>query len=328
MHKVIILGSTGSLGSQTLEILQKYPEEFELIGLFANKSAEKLVSQSLSCPGAKTALATLGQTLDLQEADIVVNVLPGLSGIEPSLKTLALGKSLLLGNKESLVAEGQKIMRLLADNPGAGLIPLDSEHNAIYEILKFIAKASPGEKIDSITLPCSGGPLLKHLELENITPAQALKHPKWSMGPKVSLESATLINKGLEIIEAHYLFDLPLAKIKAKIHPECQIHGLVTTENGNTYAYYASPDMREHIENALLRTLDKEPPLRKIRLFNADEYSLQDLPPQLPGIELVLANFQKSPQKMAAFLEKEERVLQDFLDQKIPFLQIFEELKP
>lgn len=327
MNKVIILGSTGSLGSQTIEVLNKYPESFELIGLLANESTAKLKEQGYKYPAATLALAGRGEKLDLKKADIIINVLPGMAGIEPSLEALRLEKTLLLGNKESLVAEGAQIKTLLSKNLLSRLIPLDSEHNAIYEILKYIEKERPGFELESITLPCSGGPLLNAPSLDQVTPAQALAHPRWSMGPKVSLESATLINKGLELLEAYYLFDLPLEKIRVKIHPECQVHGMLNAKNGEMLAYLSSPDMREHIENALCRAIGLDPPAREIRPLGPDEFAFQEVPASLPGIQTVLTHFKKAPQSMKRFLQKEEEVLKRFLAQEISFLQIYKELE-
>ncbi|MBT7736558.1 1-deoxy-D-xylulose-5-phosphate reductoisomerase [Candidatus Peregrinibacteria bacterium] len=312
MKNVIILGSTGSLGTQTIEVLEKFKGDFKIIGISANKSKELLDAQAekLGISKENTVLAS-GNTGGLEklathpEADIVVNVLSGIAGTLPTIAALKSGKTLLLGNKESLVAEGKAVMDLA--RPGQ-LIPLDSEHNAIFEILK----KHPGCTIKKITIPCSGGPFFGKTreELGGLTVNDALKHPKWSMGAKISLESAILINKGLEIVEAHYLFGLPLAKIDTKIHPECQIHGIVEFEELETpQAYVSAPDMREHIENAFLHILGS----------NASENRIKDLPgayilhdpdhKTFPGIKIVLDAFKSGPSGMAKFLEKEESIL-------------------
>jgi len=260
------------------------------------------------------------------EVDIVINVLSGFAGIEPSIQALRAGKTLLLGNKESVVAEGEKIMKL-AEN--AQLIPLDSEHNAIYEILR----SRPSIQPDSITLPCSGGPFLNTPKnvLETVTPLEALSHPKWSMGPKVSIESATLLNKGLEVIEAHYLFNLPLEKIKTVAHPECRIHGIVTFTDGQKLAYLSPPNMKEHIKNALLRAQNLAPDLQKIivPLSEAEKKGCTLLPidhQKLPGIKTVLNSF-RSGVDLKRFLKREEAVIDRFLQNQIAFMEIYSELK-
>lgn len=325
MKNVVILGSTGSLGTQSIEVLEKYPNDFRIIGLSANTSEDVLNSQvkdleinpeniiltSIDGPQALNDLA------GLEEADIVINVLSGIAGVESTKVALGASKTLLLGNKESLVAAGDEVMELAKEN----LIPLDSEHNAVYEILA----QNPDKSIKKIILPCSGGPFFGQKDLSNITAEQALAHPKWNMGQKVSIESATLLNKGLEIIEAHYLFDLPLDKIEAQIHPECRIHGIVEFEN-ETIAYISDPDMREHIENALQRSINQEPQSR-IRQLQPDEFTL--LPPDhetFPGIKIVTETFRKNPAKMSQFLQKEEQLIDQFLQNKIKFTELFERL--
>lgn len=334
MKKIVILGSTGSLGTQTLEVLEKYRKDFKIVGLSANKNAELLKKQTKEFNIKKTALVSKEGSKKMlsliQDADIIVNVLSGIAGITPSIEALKKGKILLLGNKESLVAEGEKIMRIVKKHPHSktALIPLDSEHNAIYEIFQKF----PEEKFEKIILPCSGGPFYgkSKKKLEKITPTQAFSHPRWKMGTKISLESATLINKGLEIIEAHYLFNIPLSKIEVRIHPKCQIHGAVKFKNRRIgiIGYLSKPDMREHIENALLRALDKIP---KRKICEIKTPILRTLHPvkktPLKGIDLVLAAFKKNPKAMKNFLKTEEKTLKKFTEGKIEFPEIFKELK-
>lgn len=327
MKNIVILGSTGSLGTQGIEILQKYPNDFRIIGLCANTSKEILDSQvkNLEINPENIILTSIDgeQALNdlaaLKEADIVINVLSGTAGIEASKAALKANKILLLGNKESLVAAGEEIMKLAGQN----LIPLDSEHNAIYEILR----QNPDKTVKHVILPCSGGPFFGRKDLSTITAEQALAHPKWKMGKKVSIESATLLNKGLEIIEAHYLFNLPLEKIEASIHPECRIHGIVEYEN-ETIAYISPPDMREHIENALLRAINKIPQNRTKTLRRSEFTLLSPDHETFPGIKIVTEAFQKDRTKMPQFLKKEEQLINQFLQNKIKFTQIFDLLRP
>ncbi|MBU1152162.1 1-deoxy-D-xylulose-5-phosphate reductoisomerase [Patescibacteria group bacterium] len=302
MKKLVILGSTGSLGTQTLEVLQKHRKEFEVIGLAAGQNTRLLNKQakSLNCKGIskKDGSAALLKMAAHPEADIVINIISGLAGIKPTFSALKAGKTLILGNKESVVAEGQQIKKYLSQ-----IIPLDSEHNAIYEILK----AHPNEKIDYITLPCSGGPLYgkSSQEIVNALTSDLTKHPKWSMGPKITLESATLINKGLEIIEAHYLFKLPFSRIRTKIHPACRIHGMVTFATGETYAYFGQPDMREHIKNCLLGVNPAS-----IKKINPKTQELYEVPHKnLPGIKIVLQAYRNG--RIKEFLKKEERIMKN-----------------
>lgn len=311
MKKVVILGSTGSLGKQTLEVLKSHPKDFKVIGLSAHKNKELLSEQARLYKVSQTA-TTAPEILKLAthpEADIIVNVISGLAGLEPTKAALKAGKTLLSGNKESIIAG--KII--------APVIPLDSEHNAIFEIFKSQPEKTPRK----IILPASGGPFLHTKDLSTVTLKQALKHPKWKMGAKISIESATLLNKGFEVLEAYYLFNFPLEKIQAKIHPECQIHGMVEFTNGETYAYFGKPDMKEHLENALLHTIGKStnPEIRKI---NPEDYDLQEIPSHLPGIDLVLAAHKAD--RITEFLKKEEQIIQRFLNEEITFLQVFQEL--
>lgn len=327
MQNVVILGSTGSLGVQTLEVLEKYKKHFRVIGLSANTNKALLEKQAkkwkvknniLASASSSAALTNLAST---QNADIIINVLSGIVGINPSLAALKAGKILLLGNKESLVADGKKLMGLIAHSSAARILPLDSEHNAIFEILQKF----PEKKIEKIFLPCSGGPFYKKTksEMKNITVADALAHPRWNMGPKISVESATLINKGLEIIEAHYFFNLPLSKISAIYHPEAQIHGAVKFKNEKFLtAYVSNPDMREHIENALLRAAglpQKIKDFQKILPSSLKKVSSKTL----HGLALVLKFFKKNPTKMKKFLQHEEKIIQKFLMNKISFAKIF-----
>ena len=310
MYKIIILGSTGNLGQQMLEVLENYPET-KIIALTGHSKSALLQQQ-----GEKYQCQTATKPdVDLGEADIVINLLAGTIGIEPTKRALTKGKKLLLANKEAIVAAGPQIMALA--QPGQ-LIPIDSEHNAIYEILQ----AHPNETIDHITLPCSGGPFLGRKDLSHITLEEALAHPRWNMGPKVTLESAFLINKGLEIIEAHYLFNLPLEKIKVKIHPECQIHGMVTFRSKTSIAYISPPDMREPLENALLRAIGQTPKSR-LQIFNPNTYTLTDPDHKtFPGIKAVLSAFQKG--KMAEFLREEEAMIAEIIDSQTPLISMLD----
>lgn len=315
MKKVMVLGSTGSLGQQILQLLHKHRNSFRIVALAANKSEELLSKQAADFRVPLAALYGKGQTLSLDDADIVINLFSGIAGIAPSKEALKKGKILLLANKESVVAEG-----LCHKN----IIPLDSEHNAIFEILQKF----PDKKVRKIFIPCSGGPFwkMKKSELEKVTPAMATRHPKWKMGPKISVESATLINKGLEIIEAHYLFQLPFSKIKVFLHPECQIHGMVEFED-RVLAYFGQPDMSEHLENALLRTIGKVP---RVDIQQVELSKINIVPPHnknLPGIETVLAAFKSNPRKMSNFLREEEKIIHQFLSGKIKFTEIFKILQ-
>lgn len=346
MLKLVILGSTGNLGTQTLEVLKKYKENFKIIGIsgFENKELLGKQAKKWNVPKENIVLAqgrgpeALKVLCELPEVDVVINVLSGLSGIEPTQSALKANKTVILGNKESLVANGENIMKLADKN----LIPLDSEHNAIHEILKKYAK----KEIKRIILPCSGGPFLNKTkqEIEKATLKNVLAHPRWNMGPKITVESALWLNKGLEVIEAHYLFNLPLEKIDVLLHPDCLVHGMVEfADHPKIIAYISQPDMREHIENTLLEALEKAgqpqedvhhfgPSPREIRpiqnpLTSNEFHFLTPDHQTFPGIKIILNHFRKDPTSMTNFLQKEEKTIQDFLNKKISFNEISEKLK-
>ncbi len=318
MKNVIILGSTGSLGIQMLKVLKKHENKFKVVGITA-KTSEELLTQQGVVLGLSLENIILNdpqkteKLIEQQNVDIVINLISGIAGIAPTKATIKAGKVLILGNKESAVAG------VLPQSPQ--IIPVDSEHNAIFEILKLF----PEEKVKTITLPASGGPFHKATSLKGITSEQAIKHPKWKMGPKISVESATLLNKGLEIIEAHYLFNIPVDDIKVVVHPECEIHGMVEFENGETYGYFGPPNMEHHLENGLLHAIGegRELDIRKIK----DQKFQKPNPLLLPGISLVLEAFKKSPKNMITFLEKEENAINDFLNGAIEFEEIYNRLE-
>lgn len=320
MKNVIVLGSTGSLGIQMLRVLKKHKNKFKVVAITAKTSQKLLFKQGdelgLSSRGILLNNPTATRSLiSSQNIDIVINLISGVEGIAPTRETIKAKKILILGNKESAVAG------VLTKN--ANVIPVDSEHNAIFEILKKF----PEEKIKTITLPASGGQFHKAKSLKGITKEQAIKHPKWKMGPKISVESATLLNKGLEIIEAHYLFKVPIKNIKVVVHPECEIHGMVEFKNGETYGYFSPPNMEKHLENGLLHAVGEKRKIDIRQLFHSDLKFQKPNPMLLPGINLVLSAFKKNPKKMLTFLKKEEKVINDFLKGKIEFEDIYDSIK-
>ena len=267
--KFVLLGATGSIGESTLRVLRKHPEKLELIGVSAHKQAEKLHSiiEEFKVPNAHLACqidqtfsfpkeTILGQSTDqldqlaaLPEADLVVVAIVGSAGLRPTLAALRAGKDVVLANKESLVVGG-KLVTDTARESGARIIPADSEHNAIHQCLL----GQKERELDSIILTASGGafrdvPLEK---LKNVTLKQALKHPNWSMGPKVTIDSATMANKGLELIEAYWLFGLPSSKMEVVIHPPSIVHAMVRFIDGCCLAQLSPPSMTFALQNALL----------------------------------------------------------------------------
>ena len=259
MRDVVVLGSTGSIGVQALEIVAAHPNKFRLVGLSGGRKNPQLLmaqAKKFNVPivgSMAPAPATAGvQVIDGDNSsieiaalpcDIVLNGITGSIGLGPTLSALGVGNKVALANKESLVAGGDLVMKFGADK----IIPVDSEHSAIFQAL-LAGKASDVKKL---ILTASGGPFRNRADLSDVTVADALNHPTWSMGEVVTINSATLLNKGLEIIEAHYLFGLAYENIEAVIHPQSVVHSLVEYVDGSTIAQASPPNMKGPIAYAL-----------------------------------------------------------------------------
>ncbi|MFQ5598102.1 MAG: 1-deoxy-D-xylulose-5-phosphate reductoisomerase [Nitrospiria bacterium] len=272
MKKIVILGATGSIGDNTLDILSRFPERFQIIGLTAKSSdvkLEKIIRThrpkvvSLADKKAASALANrmgratvevlggeegLQEVARLPEADLVISAIVGAAGLLPTLSAIKAGKTVALANKEPLVMAGEIIQRE-AKLKGVPILPIDSEHSAIFQVLH----GERNQDIRRIILTASGGPLLRlsNERKRSITPKEALAHPNWKMGPKISIDSATLMNKGLEIIEARWLFDIPPGQIDVVIHPESIVHSMVEFVDRSVIAQLGLPDMRTPISYVL-----------------------------------------------------------------------------
>ena len=278
-RRIAVLGSTGSIGTQTLDVARRHPDRLEVVALAAGTRGAELLAQAkefnvghiaLGNPDAAgpSAVAQLEEhvagfsesassigfgadavrsLVHLPEVDVVVNSLVGAAGLQASYETLKAGKVLALANKESLVVGGDLIMPMAAQ-PGR-LMPIDSEHGAIYQCL---LGEQPSE-VSKLWVTASGGPFRgkKRADLEHITPAQALAHPTWNMGRKISIDSSTLMNKGLEVIEAHHLFAMPYDKIEVVVQPQSAIHSMVEFTDGSVKAHLGTTDMRIPIQFAL-----------------------------------------------------------------------------
>ncbi|CAN2235421.1 Dxr 1-deoxy-D-xylulose 5-phosphate reductoisomerase [actinobacterium SCGC AAA044-D11] len=263
---LVILGSTGSIGVQALEIVESNPEKFRIVGLAAgSKNIELLAEQAkkFSVPVVGTTgdrsklISLLGNTQVIDglgaaaqiaaiACDVVLNGISGSIGLGPTLAALAVGNKVALANKESLVAGGDLVMAYGKDR----IIPVDSEHSALYQC--FLSGKS--SEVKQVILTASGGPFREITDLSEVTVADALSHPTWAMGPVVTINSATLMNKGLEIIEAHYLFDIPYSKISAVIHPQSVVHSMVEFVDGSTIAQASPPNMKGPIAYAIAET--------------------------------------------------------------------------
>jgi 1-deoxy-D-xylulose-5-phosphate reductoisomerase len=269
MPRLLILGSTGSIGKQALEVAAA-SEEIDVVGLAAGRSLEPLLDQAAAHDVSRVALSDadaaarageLGRDVQMlsgpeglmeliteTDCDLVLNALVGSAGLGPTIAALGEGVNLALANKESLVVGGELVMEL-AEATGAQVIPVDSEHSALHQL---IASERPGT-VDRLVLTASGGPFRGRTaaELESVTPDEALAHPTWDMGGKITIDSATLMNKGLELIEAHHLFGVPYDHIEVLVHPQSIVHALVHLNDGASLAHLGYPDMRVPISYAL-----------------------------------------------------------------------------
>src|SRR3954466_4693749 len=285
VKRLLILGATGSIGKQALDVVARSPESFELVGLSAARDHLTLVKQALehrvtrvglSDPDAAARAAeawTGGEVLAGPEglvrlvaesgADLVLNAIVGSAGLGPTIVALTEGIDVALANKESLVVGGE-LVTALAEATGAQLIPVDSEHSALHQLIS-------GERagtVDRLVVTASGGPFRgrSRAELEDVTVEQALRHPTWAMGGKITIDSATLMNKGLEVIEAHHLFGVPYARIDVVVHPQSIIHSLIQLCDGATLAHLGYPDMRVPISYALYHPERVEVPVAPLDL--------------------------------------------------------------
>lgn len=271
-RRIAILGSTGSIGTQALDVIRNNKDKFEVEVLVANSNSELLIKQSLEFePNAvviaderkydevKSALEkkdikvfagskSIEQIVEMESIDVVLAAIVGYAGLASTLKAIQCGKTIALANKETLVVAGE-LMTRTAREKGVNLLPVDSEHSAIFQCLA----GEWDNKIEKLILTASGGPFRGRTrnELENVSVAQALKHPNWSMGSKITIDSASLMNKGLEVIEARWLFNVPAENIEVIIHPQSIIHSLVQFEDGSIKAQLGLPDMKLPIQYAL-----------------------------------------------------------------------------
>jgi 1-deoxy-D-xylulose-5-phosphate reductoisomerase len=264
VRRIVIVGSTGSIGTQAIDVVERSPE-LQVVGLAASSSWELLLEQSrrlgveriaLADPDAaaragehETVLAGAEGLVELitdTDCDLVLNALVGSAGLGPTVATLGEGIDLALANKESLVVGGE-LVTALAEATGAQLIPVDSEHSALFQLLEG---QRPGT-VDKLVLTASGGPFRGRTDLEAVTREQALAHPTWDMGGKITIDSATLMNKGLELIEAHHLFGVPYENLDVVVHPQSIVHALVQLNDGASLAHLGYPDMRVPISYAL-----------------------------------------------------------------------------
>ncbi len=345
-RKLILLGSTGSIGTQTLDVVRANREELEVIGLAANSNVDLVEKQARefkpkyitmydpkAAKDLKIKLADMPieiyegmdgliSMVQVPEADTVLTAVVGMIGIRPTIAAIQSHKDIALANKETLVTAGHIIMALAKEN-NVQMLPVDSEHSAIFQSLN----GEPKKKLEKILLTASGGPFRgkKREELESMTASDALKHPNWSMGPKVTIDSASLVNKGLEVMEAKWLFDVDLDQIQVVVQPQSIIHSMVQYVDGSVMAQLGVPDMKLPIQYALFypdRVFMDEKRL--------DFYELGSITFEKPdtdtfvGLKLAYDAAREGGSMPTVFNAANEMAVKMFLQEKIRFLEIYD----
>ncbi len=341
---VSIIGSTGSIGTQCLDIVERNPDQLRVAALSANSNVNLIVSQAHTFRPKMVALADESQIEDLQvklsntgieilggeegvcacathcDAEIVLGAATGIAGLKSVLSALSEGKTLALANKETLVAAGDLAMETARRNH-AKIIPVDSEHSAVFQCLEN----GGTDHVEKIILTASGGPFRdsNRSELDHITPQQALQHPNWSMGPKVTIDSATMMNKGLEVIEAFWLFGVKKNQIEVVVHPQSIVHSMVLFTDGSMKAQLSMPDMRLPIQYAF--TYPRRWPFPEGRIDWSSPQTLNFFPPDLekfPCLRLACESLDAGGNAPAVLNAANEVAVSLFLDNKLQFMAI------
>ncbi|MBS7328317.1 MAG: 1-deoxy-D-xylulose-5-phosphate reductoisomerase [Oxalobacter sp.] len=349
-QKITVLGSTGSIGVSTLDVISRHQDRYQVYALTANSRVSELQRQCerfqpvAAVVGTAAAAAVLERNLRAKdvktqvlygreslleiassaESDAVMCAIVGAAGLEPSLAVIKAGKKLMLANKEALVMSGHLFIEAV-NQYGAVLLPIDSEHNAIFQCLPHPRHMSHLQGVSKILLTASGGPFLHHpVEmLDHVTPEEAIAHPKWVMGRKISVDSATMMNKGLEVIEAHWLFGIPAEQIEVVIHPQSVIHSMVSYVDGAILAQMGNPDMRIPIAHALAypeRMSSGATPL-DLAAVGTLQFEAPDFD-RFPGIRLAYDALKAGGSAPAVLNAANEVAVQAFLDRRIGFRQI------
>ena len=343
-QRIVILGATGSIGESALKVARDIPERMQIVGLAANSNAEKLAAAANEtrapavCLVDETKIDALKRALEykprifsgdaalreiacLTDADMVLVAIVGTGGLRPALAAIEAGKDLAVASKEILVMAGEIVMREAREN-GVHVLPVDSEHNAIFQCME--GKSSLD--IRRIILTASGGPFREtpRKDFDSITPGQALKHPTWNMGPKITIDSATLFNKGLEMIEAHWLFDVEMERVEVVIHPQSIVHSMVEFTDGSTLAQLSYSDMCFPIQYAVTwpnRVPNTLPPLDFSKLSKLEFFSPRYK--DFPALNLARRAGETGGTLPAVMNAANEIAVAAFLDQQVRFPEIW-----
>lgn len=344
MKKIAILGSTGSIGTQTLEVVRANHEELEVVALAAGTSVDKMEAQirefhpalaamwsEEACADLKKRVADLNvkvvcgmdgllEIATMPQSQVLVTAIVGMIGIRPTIAAIEAGKAIALANKETLVTAGHIIMPLAA-KMGVPILPVDSEHSAIFQSLN----GEPRNRVEKILLTASGGPFrgFTREQLAKVQVEDALKHPNWAMGRKITIDSSTLVNKGLEVMEAKWLFGVELEQIQVVVHPQSIIHSMVQYVDGAVIAQLGTPDMKLPIQYALFY-----PDRRPMHGKKLDFYELGSISFEKPdmetftGLKLALSAMKKGGSMPTVYNAANEKAVSLFLNRKITYLQI------
>ncbi len=345
MKKLSLLGATGSIGVNVLNIVRQFPDRYEITGLAAGRNvdllcrqveefkpgivsvideehAEKLAALLPHSWSGEIVYGTAGniEVASCPDTTMTISAVVGAAGLLPTLAAVEAGKAIGLANKETLVVAGRLVMQKVKQH-GATLMPIDSEHSAVFQALE----AGRKEDVAKIILTASGGPFLHQTkeELQNVTRAQALNHPNWSMGPKISIDSATLMNKGLEVIEARWLFDMAPRSIEVVVHPQSIVHSLVEYRDGSVVAQLGIPDMKVPIAYALSypERLPLELPSLNLGQCGNLEFMAPDYD-RFPALRLAFEALERGGVSCAVLNAANEAAVDAFLGKQIPFLKI------
>lgn len=324
MKKVLVLGSTGSIGTSTLDIIRNMSDDFCVAGISANSNKSKLaeLQNEFHCPASLTSEdgpEGIQRLIDESQPDIVVNGIAGSAGLLPSKIVLDNKISLALANKETVVM-AWPLIKSLSEKNNTPIIPVDSEHSAIFCLINQCKKIN----IDEIIITASGGPFRNYTkeQLNNVTVQDALKHPTWNMGQKITIDSATLANKGLEVIEATRLFDVDTDQVKVVVHPQSLVHSLVRTNDGMLYAQISDPDMKHPIFQSLVYPENKKNYLKPFDLFDHELNFYKPRMDDFPMLKYAYEAASKNCGYTIAFNAANEVAVDAFVKSKIKFLDI------
>ncbi len=357
IQHITVLGATGSIGQSTLDVIARHPDRFSVFALSAQRQDDKLLEQvlrfaprfavmvdadaalrlqsALRAAGSRTEVLSgrlaLEEVAAAEEVDMVMAAIVGAAGLRPTLAAARAGKKILLANKEALVLAGQLFMDAVAEN-GAVLLPIDSEHNAVFQALPASYARKPGVSgVRKVLLTASGGPFRASPieQLLGVTPEQACAHPNWVMGRKISVDSATMMNKGLEVIEAHWLFGAPADIIEVVVHRQSVIHSMVEYVDGSVIAQLGNPDMRTPIAHALAWPERIDAGVRSLDLFEIArlDFERPDLQ-RFPCLALAFAALRAGGAAPATINAANEEAVEAFLERRIGFLDIARVIEP